>query len=91
MISIAKEIARTMLNPPKAVDHLPLIVHNGVEILPVVHYGFSTPKKGPQPAPRTLYGARDQNGERHWRSSLSEIERLIDTGFVIEEEDCSDA
>ena len=76
-----------MLNAPRAVDHLPLLEHNGIEILPIVHYGFSSPKKGPQPAARTLYGARDGNGERHWRSSLHEIEKLIDGGFSIEKEE----
>lgn len=75
-----------MLNPPKAVDHLPLIVHDGIEILPIVHYGFSSPAKGPQPAARTLYGARDKNGERHWRSSLDEMVKLIATGFAVQEE-----
>jgi len=75
-----------MLKAPRAVDHLPLLEHNGVEILPIVHYGFSSPIKGQQPASRTLYGARDGNGERHWRSSLSEIEKLVDNGFAIEQE-----
>jgi hypothetical protein len=76
-----------MLNAPRAIDHLPLLEHNGTEILPIVHYGFSSPKKGPQPAARTLYGARDSNGERHWRSSLHEIEKLIDNGFTIDQEE----
>lgn len=70
-----------MLNPPRAVDHLPTLEHNGVEILPVIHYGFSTPKKGPQPAPRTLYGAKDEKGERHWRSTLDDIQKLIENNF----------
>jgi hypothetical protein len=86
LFSIAKEFSSTMLNAPRAVDHLPLLEHNGTEILPIVHYGFSSPKKGPQPAARTIYGARDSKGERHWRSSLHEIEKLIDNGFAIEEE-----
>jgi hypothetical protein len=34
-----------MLNAPRAVDHLPLLEHNGTEILPIVHHGFSSPKK----------------------------------------------
>ena len=76
-----------MLNAPRAVDHLPLLEHNGAEILPIIHYGFSSPKKGPQPQPRTLYGARDKNGERHWRSSLNAIEKLIDNDFAIEQEE----
>jgi len=74
-----------MLNAPKAVDHLPLLEHNGVEILPIIHYGFSSPNKGPQPAARTIYGARDPNGERHWRSSLHELYQLIDGGFATKE------
>ena len=75
-----------MLNAPRAVDHLPLLEYNGTEILPIIHYGFSSPKKGPQPAARTLYGARDKNGERHWRSSLHAIQKLIDEGFAISED-----
>jgi len=89
-ISILKEFSRTMLKAPRAVDHLPLLEHNGTEILPIVHYGFSSPSKGPQPAARTLYGARDNNGERHWRSSLHEIEKLIDSGFAIAQEENND-
>lgn len=42
--------------------------------------------KGPQPAARTLYGARDNNGERHWRASLHEIQQLIDGGFAVQEQ-----
>jgi hypothetical protein len=75
-----------MLLPPQPVDKLPLLEHNGAEILPIVHHGFSKPSKGPQPAARTIYGARDENGERHWRSSLHEIKQLIDNGFAIEEQ-----
>ena len=75
-----------MLLPPKPVDKLPLLEHNGAEILPIVHHGFSKPSKGPQPAPRTLYGAKDNNGERHWRSSLHEIQQLIDNGFATQEQ-----
>lgn len=75
-----------MLLPPKPVEKLPLLEHNGAEILPIVHHGFSRPSKGHQPAPRTLYGARDKNGERHWRSSLHAIQQLIDTDFAQEEQ-----
>lgn len=75
-----------MLLPPKPVDKLPLLEHNGVEILPIVHHGFSKPSKGPQPAARTIYGAKDENGERHWRSSLHEIKQLIDSGFATQEQ-----
>lgn len=75
-----------MLLPPKQVEKLPLLEYNGAEILPIVHHGFSKPAKGPQPASRTLYGARDNNGERHWRSSLHEIQQLIDSGFDVEEQ-----
>lgn len=76
-----------MLNPPRAVDHLPLLEHNGVEILPIIHHGFSSPQRGQQPASRTMYGARDQKNERHWRSSLREIQQLIDNGFSTEEQE----
>ena len=75
-----------MLLPPVPVEKLPLLEHNGAEILPIVHHGFSKPSKGPQPAARTLYGARDKNGERHWRSSLHAIQKLIDEDFAIEED-----
>lgn len=75
-----------MLNPPKAVEKLPLLEHNGAEILPIIHHGFSRPQKGPQPATRTIYGARDNNGERHWRSSLHEIQQLIDSNFATAEQ-----
>ena len=75
-----------MLLSPKPVDKLPLLEHNGAEILPIVHHGFSKPSKGPQPAARTLYGAKDGNGERHWRSSLHEIQQLIDSGFATVEQ-----
>ncbi len=83
---IAKEILLAMLNPPSPVEKLPLLEHNGTEILPIVHHGFSRPQKGPQPAARTMYGARDANGERHWRGSLHEIQQLIDGGFAIVEQ-----
>ena len=75
-----------MLLPPKPVDKLPLLEHNGAEILPIVHHGFSKPSKGPQPAARTIYGAKDENGECHWRSSLHEIKQLIDSGFATQEQ-----
>jgi hypothetical protein len=74
-----------MILPPKPVEKLPLLEHNGAEILPIIHHGFSRPAKGPQPAARTIYGARDVNGERHWRASLHDIQQLIDSGFTIEE------
>lgn len=75
-----------MLLPPQPVDMFPLLEHNGAEILPIVHHGFSKPAKGPQPTARTLYGARDSNGERHWRGSLHEIQQLIDSGFAVQEQ-----
>lgn len=78
-----------MLKAPRSVDHLPLLEHNGVEILPIVHYGFSSPSKGPQPAVRTIYGARDKKNERHWRSSLNEIKKLIDNDFSNVQEEAS--
>ena len=74
-----------MLKAPKPIDKLPLLSHNGVDIEPIIHYGFSSPEKGPRPAARTIYGARDKNGERHWRSSLDDLQQLIDKGFAIEE------
>jgi hypothetical protein len=36
----------------------------------------------PHLASRILYGARDKNNERHWRSSLGEINQLIERGFA---------
>lgn len=77
-----------MLNPPRPVEKLPLLEHMGVEILPIVHHGFSSPVKGPQPAARTIYGARDEKGERHWRSSLDQIQQLIANNFAVNEDDC---
>lgn len=76
-----------MVNAPRAVDKLPLLEHNGVEIQPILHYGFSSPKKGPQPAARPLYGAKDGNGERHWRSSLDAIKQLIEKDFASENQE----
>jgi hypothetical protein len=70
-----------MLQPPKPVEKLPSIDYNGTEIVCRIHHGFSTPSRGPQPAPRYLYGAVSPMGERHWRNNLSEIETLIDNAF----------
>lgn len=70
-----------MPRPPIAPDKLPLMEHNGHAVEVVVHHGYSIPDMGPLPRDRVLYGARDQNGERHWRSSLEEIGQLIDRNF----------
>lgn len=70
-----------MLKPPKPVEVLPSIDHNGVEIICRIHHGFSTPSRGPQPSPRYLYGAVSPQGERHWRNSLQAIQDLIDNEF----------
>lgn len=74
-----------MVLPPKPVDQLPSIDHNGVEIICRVHHGFSRPERGPQPAPRYLYGAVSPEGERHWRRSLDDIQTLIDGGFKLDD------
>jgi len=71
-----------MPSRPLAPDRLPSVEHNGAMIEVLQHHGFSTPDRGPAPKARVLYGARDENGERHWRSSYDEICRLIDRGFV---------
>jgi hypothetical protein len=55
--------------------------HAGTTIETFVHHGFTQPDRGPAPKSRTLFGARDQAGERHWRSSYEEIVSLIDRGF----------
>ena len=55
--------------------------HAGTTIETFVHHGFSRPDRGPSPQSRTLFGARDQEGERHWRGSYEEIVSLIDRGF----------
>jgi hypothetical protein len=55
--------------------------YSGTTIETFVHHGFSQPDRGPSPQSRTLFGARDQAGERHWRSSYEEIVSLIDRGF----------
>jgi hypothetical protein len=70
-----------MVYPPKPVEKLPSIDYNGTEIICRIHHGFSTPTRGPQPAPRYLYGAVSPQGERHWRNSLNAIQSLIDNGF----------
>ncbi len=67
--------------PPIAPDVLPSMEHNGVTITVINHHGFSRPDRGPAPKSRILYGAADGNNERHWRSSLHEIEQLIDRNF----------
>lgn len=67
--------------PPQSPDKLPSLEHHGTLIEVISHYGYSIPDKGPVPASRMLYGARDQHGERHWRGSKSEIVSLIDRNF----------
>lgn len=81
MTNIAKENFPSMVNPPKPVEQLPSLDHNGVEIICRIHHGFSSPVRGPQPAARYLYGAVSPEGERHWRNSLDAIKSLIDNGF----------
>ena len=70
-----------MLKRPKPVEVLPSLEHNGTEIICRIHHGFSSPSRGPQPAPRYLYGAVSPQGERHWRNNLDAIKALIDNGF----------
>ncbi len=70
-----------MVRPPLSPERLPTMEHAGTTIEPFVHYGFSQPDRGPSPKSRTLYGARDNAGERHWRGSYEEIVALIDRGF----------
>jgi len=72
-----------MTRPPLPPDKLPTMEHAKVTIEPIVHYGFCQPDRGPSPKPRTLYGARDSKGERHWRTSYDEIIALIDRNFVL--------
>jgi hypothetical protein len=81
--NIAGQTNPAMINPPKPVESLPSLEHNGVEIICRIHNGFSTPSKGPVPAPRYLYGAVSPEGERHWRRSLNDIQALIDAGFKL--------
>lgn len=83
MINIAKENFLAMINPPKPVEKLPSIDHNGTEVVCRIHHGFSTPSRGAQPAPRYLYGAVSPQGERHWRNNLHDIQALIDNGFEL--------
>lgn len=69
-------------HPPKNPDRFPLLEHSGVAIEPLQHFGFSSPQRGPAPAVRMLYGARNpQDNERHWRSSYEEIVALIERNF----------
>lgn len=73
--------------PPKSPDRLPLLEHAGITIESLIHYGFSSPTKGPSPKPRTLFAARNpSNNERHWRSSYEQIKALIDNNFQTIEE-----
>jgi hypothetical protein len=71
-----------MPSSPFPPDMLPSLEHNGIAITVINHHGFSRPDRGPAPASRILYGARDKNNERHWRSSLGEINQLIERGFA---------
>lgn len=71
-----------MPTAPHSPDVLPSFEHNGVLVTVINHHGFSMPDRGNPPKSRILYGARDQNSERHWRSSFQEIVQLIDRGFV---------
>lgn len=72
-----------MKAPPKP-DRLPSLEYNGIVIEVIQHHGYSKPDRGTAPASRILYGARHPlNNERHWRSSLDEIQTLIDKGFII--------
>lgn len=67
---------------PAAPEWLPVLVHEGILIEPIIHHGFSRPLWGPPPVARTLYGARNPaDGERHWRSTYDEITSLIDRAF----------
>lgn len=70
-----------MPSAPLSPDVLPSLEHNGITITVLNHHGYSTPDRGPLPKSRILYGARDENNERHWRGSLEEISQLIDRGF----------
>lgn len=70
-----------MPTAPPVPDKLPLLEHNGTTIEVYQHHGFSIPDRGPRPASRILYAARDSNNEYHWRASLDEMQSLIDRGF----------
>jgi len=72
-----------MPKAPQTPHRFPDMLHNGKKIESYEHYGFSVPDRGSKPSSRILYAARDNNGERHWRSSLAEIEGLIDSGFKV--------
>lgn len=81
---LLRRIIQTMLKPrrPQAPDRLPSLEHAGISIEALQHHGFSIPAKGPMPAARMLYGARNPaDGERHWRGSYEEMVALIDKGF----------
>jgi len=71
-----------MASAPLSPDVLPTLEYKGIAITVLNHHGYSTPNRGPLPKSRILYGARDQNNERHWRGSLEEISQLIDRGFA---------
>jgi hypothetical protein len=71
-----------MAKPPLRPDRLPTLEYAGVTIEPILHYGFSSPDRGPAPSARFLFGARDEAGERHWRGTYEEIVTLIHNGFA---------
>lgn len=71
----------TGIRPPLAPEQFPSIVYKDKAISILRHFGFTQPSRGPKPEPRMLYGAKDGNGERHWRGSLDEIKALIDRNF----------
>lgn len=71
-----------MPKAPPTPDRHASLEHHGTLIEVLSHYGYLLPDKGPAPASRMLYGARDQKGERHWRGSENEIVSLIDRKFA---------
>jgi hypothetical protein len=76
-------VAGQCLSLPKRQIVFPSQEHNGTLIEVISHYGYCIPDKGPSPASRMLYAARDEKGERHWRGSKSEIASLIDRNFSV--------
>lgn len=85
-IQAAFSFLSSMPKAPPIPYRFPDLEHNGKIIEAYEHYGFAIPDRGAKPPSRILYAARDDNGERHWRNSLSAIESLIDGGFIVSQQ-----
>lgn len=82
MLAHSVPVMALMPLPPKSPKRFPSLVHEGIMIETIQHFGFSTPARGAAPKPRMLYAARNPaDGERHWRNSYEAIVSLINNNF----------